>query len=760
VKSNWNLTLRVLARSASRLLTRGQENLRLRTRLLLSFVLLTISLTSATLLFVHRNAQAHAQQEIERDSETAIATFRVLQRQKDVALTRRADLLASLAFLRNGDITTIEDAGNDPWQSDDCNLFLLTDPNLQIVAMHFSGPSFAQADVQKMLTRSVARKDSSAWWYSGKDLYQVALQPFYEDASTKLTLEGYVVVGRLVDDRSARNLARITSSEIIYRFGDHVIASSLPTLHEQTLAREIRGPGAQAQLVLAGERYFATSIDLTPGHNPGANMIVLKSYSEFAAYLQRLDHLLLGLGFVAIFAGGALIFLISATVTRPLASLVKGVQALERGNFTFPLESGGHDELSKLTRAFDGMRATLQKNEEQREQLESQLRQAQKMEALGRLAGGVAHDFNNLLTVIAGHSDLLSDHLKPGDPLYNHCQQIRKTSGRAASLTRQLLAFSRKQVLQVKIVDLNDLLSDTGKLLRRLVREDIELTFQLGDSLARVKADPCQLEQALLNLTVNASDAMPLGGRLIIETQNVIVDGARALTRTSVEPGEYVLLAVSDTGHGMDAATEARIFEPFFTTKEPGKGTGLGLATVYGVVRQSGGFIWVDSSPGKGTRFELYLPRTSELAEDQSAFSENKSAALIDRPKTVLVVEDETEVRDLACQFLKSAGYRVLTAQDGKEALETAERLGRSIQIVLTDVVMPRMRGTELAVRLKALLPHLKIVYMTGYLEQREGSVEFLDDALFLQKPFSRETVVHLVAQALNSQPNPQPASA
>jgi len=369
------------------------------------------------------------------------------------------------------------------------------------------------------------------------------------------------------------------------------------------------------------------------------------------------------------------------------------------------------------------------------------------------MAGGVAHDFNNLLTVIRGHSDLLLDRLQPDEPLYRSCQQIRKTSDRAASLTRQMLAFSRMQVLQPKVLDLNELIADMGKLLRRLVREDIEFSLRLGDSLGRIKADPSQLEQVLLNLTVNASDAMPLGGKLTIETQNLIVDQKNMHLHSSVERGDYVLITVSDTGHGMDSATKARIFEPFFTTKEPGKGTGLGLATVYGIVKQSGGCIHVDSAPGSGSRFKVYLPQTFEQFIAAPELPEVRET-IVGR-KTVLVVEDEREVRELACEFLKAAGYSVLTAEDGVEALEIAQRFGKSVNVVLTDIVMPKMRGPALAKRLKTLLPHVKIVYMTGYLEQSAPDDDFLQDAFFLQKPFSRESVVGQVGESLKDAPLP-----
>ena len=739
-------------RAVADFLRQGTGTLRLRTKLLFSFIFLTAALTSVTLLAVRRNAQAQVEHQIELDSQNATLTVQAVHHQQKTALSRKADLLASLAYMRNGDPTAIKDASEDPWQSDDCNLFVLVNKSAEVVALHSTNSSLNIASAQEMVTRSINRGEASSWWFSGTSLYQVVLQPFYDNTSRK-NLLGYVVVGQLISQRSAADLARITSSDIVFREAGKVAVSTLPLLKEAEFARSFPLEFVPTELYLGNERYHASAVELAPGLLPAADIIVLKSHREADAYLQRLNHLLLGLGLMAIFAGAALIFLISDTVTRPLASLVKGVHALERGDMDYPLEASGHDELSELTRAFDGMRDTMERNETQREQLEGQLRQAQKMEALGRMAGGVAHDFNNLLTVIRGHSDMLIDQVQPEDPLYRSCQQIRKTSDRAASLTRQMLAFSRMQVLQPKVLDLNELIADMGKLLRRLVREDIEFSLRLGDSLGRIKADPSQLEQVLLNLTVNASDAMPLGGKLTIETQNLIVDHRNAHSHSSVERGDYVLIVVSDTGHGMDAATKARIFEPFFTTKEPGKGTGLGLATVYGIVKQSGGFICVDSTPGSGARFKVYLPQTFEQLDETPHLPEIRET--ITGRKTVLVVEDEREVRELACEFLKSAGYSVLTAEDGLEALDVANRFGKSISVVLTDIVMPKMRGPALARRLKSLLPHIKIVYMTGYLEQSAPDDDFLQDAFFLQKPFSRESVVSQIGESLKDSPLP-----
>jgi signal transduction histidine kinase/ActR/RegA family two-component response regulator len=726
-------------------------NLRLRTKLILSFVILTAGLTCITLLLVRRDAQAQAQKQMEQDVRNAGSMFQAVQRQQHAALSREADLLASLAHMREGDATSIDEASENPWQSEDCNLFVLADKTGQIVALHSTDPALPAATAQEMLAGSVSRGETSGWWFDGKNLYQVVLQPFFGDDSEVKTPAGYVAVGRLIDDRIANDLGKIASIDVVFSYGGQVAVSTLPPLKERDIASHINDQSTSNRVDLDGDRYFASSVELTPGRRPAAKLIVLKSYDEVAAYLGRLNHLLLGIGLVAIYAGGALIFIIADTVTRPLGSLLQGVQSLEQGDFTYPLETGGHSELSMLTRAFDGMRGTLQRDQALREQLEVQLRQAHKMEALGRLAGGVAHDFNNLLTVIKGHSELLLDHSPRGHALHNSSQQIRKTADRAVSLTRQLLAFSRMQVIQPKVLDVNELIAEMGKLLQRLVREDIEFKIRLGDSIGRIKSDPGQLEQVLLNLTVNAVDAMPRGGTLTIETTNLVVDRDYAQTRPSIEPGTYAVVTVTDTGHGMDAETKARIFDPFFTTKEPGKGTGLGLATVYGVVKQSGGFIWVVSEPGSGTCFEVYLPETNEQPEQKPCEMVTKTrAAAGSRRETVLVVEDEPAVRELACEFLTTAGYSVLTAQDGMEALETAQRMGAAIQVVLTDVVMPRMRGPELGLRLKSLLPDVKVVYMTGYFEQNDEGAGFLENAVFLQKPFSREAVVREISQALH----------
>jgi PAS domain S-box-containing protein len=387
----------------------------------------------------------------------------------------------------------------------------------------------------------------------------------------------------------------------------------------------------------------------------------------------------------------------------------------------------------------------------ERMRLEEQLRQAQKMEAVGRLAAGVAHDFNNLLTIVIGYSDLALQRLSTGNRMRPPLEEIKKAGERAAWLTRQLLAFSRKQVLQPQILDLNSLLANVDQMLRRVIGEDIELVMQLPPGLGRVQADPGQIEQVIVNLAVNARDAMPQGGRLTLEAANVELDSGYASSHQSVLPGQYVMFAMSDTGIGMDAKTQARIFEPFFTTKEPGKGTGLGLSTVYGIVKQSGGYIWAYSEPGKGAAFKVYLPRIDQPAEAMAP-GEPGVAELPLASETVLLVEDEKAVRNLAREVLECRGYHVLEAAGALEALEVAERYKKHIHLLLTDVVMPQMGGRELAEQLARLHPETKVLFMSGYADNAVVHHGLLDPGTaLLQKPFTAQALARKLREVLDS---------
>ncbi|HKV48011.1 MAG TPA: PAS domain S-box protein [Candidatus Acidoferrales bacterium] len=386
----------------------------------------------------------------------------------------------------------------------------------------------------------------------------------------------------------------------------------------------------------------------------------------------------------------------------------------------------------------------------ERKRLENQLIASQKMEAVGVLAGGIAHDFNNLLGVILGYGDLALDGTSAEDPKSQYLQQIKQAGIRATSLTRQLLAFSRKQIFQPRIIDVNALVAEFNKLLRRMLGEDIELISTTNPVVGHVKADPGQIEQVLMNLAINARDAMPTGGKLIIETADIILQEQYCGTHPAVSPGRYVLIAVSDTGMGMDAKTQARIFEPFFTTKEKGKGTGLGLSTVYGVVKQSEGYIWVYSEVGKGTTFKIYLPRADEPA---SPLPEPSSGSKIPRgSETILLVEDAEPLRALTCALLRKNGYTVFDAANGTDAIEVAEREQQRIHLLLTDVVMPGLSGREVANYLSLKRPAMRVLYMSGYTNDVIVHHGVLDSGIsLLEKPFSEANLARKLRDVLDA---------
>jgi PAS domain S-box-containing protein len=392
----------------------------------------------------------------------------------------------------------------------------------------------------------------------------------------------------------------------------------------------------------------------------------------------------------------------------------------------------------------------------ERKRLEAQLRQAQKMEAVGRLAGGIAHDFNNLLAVIMGHSDLIRSVLKKGDALAHDVEQIRRASERAATLTRQLLAFSRRQFLQPQVIDVNTLVGNLATMLHRLIGEDVQLELRLDADAGRVSADPGQLEQVVMNLTVNARDAMPQGGRLTLETAPATLDQTFVAAHPGSIAGAHVRLSIHDTGCGMSPDVMSHLFEPFFTTKEPGRGTGLGLSTVYGIVKQHRGYIDVTSEPGRGSSFEVYLPRVEARPTPERSGSRERL-----RPggrETVLFVEDEVALRDLMHRVLAKGGYTVLAAGDGVEALAMAEAHPGPIDLVVTDVIMPRMSGPDLAVRLRARDPGIRLLYVSGYTaDQLRSQTDLGADATLLPKPFTSDGLLRKVREILD-RPRP-PAS-
>jgi signal transduction histidine kinase/CheY-like chemotaxis protein len=416
-------------------------------------------------------------------------------------------------------------------------------------------------------------------------------------------------------------------------------------------------------------------------------------------------------------------------------------------------------ELKRALEDVTDSRANLQREISERIQAEvalrhseEQLRQSQKMEAVGRLAGGIAHDFNNLLTAITGYGDLLLRRLGEGSPQRREAQAISKAAQRATELTAQLLAFSRQQVLQPRVLDLREIVSEIGMMLERVIGEHIELVTEVAPEIGAVRADPGQVHQVLLNLAVNAHDAMPEGGKLTIAACNVTVTSGHATSTAGVPPGAYVMLVVKDTGCGMDEATRARMFEPFFTTKVPGKGTGLGLSTVYGIVKQSGGHITVDSAPGRGSTFHVYFPEVVGVVVEPLRRSEEEPLESTSGTETILLVEDDDSVRDLAREVLELSGYTVCQARNGLEALSVLEAGAEPIDLMVTDLVMPQLGGRDLVQRVAPAHPELRVLYLSGYADSDAQQKGLLDaGSFFLQKPFTPDALSRKVREALDA---------
>ncbi|HKV48909.1 MAG TPA: ATP-binding protein [Candidatus Acidoferrales bacterium] len=724
------------------------RSIRLRTKFLLSLLAVSAMLTAGTLIVVSNVVRMRMRDNLRTDLRASVNTFEIFQKQRDEAFTSSSQLLANLPnvkALMMTDAATIQDASAETYRRSGADLLVMADRTGQVAGLRNSDSSLTREEAQRLLRGSLQHGAAHDWWYGGNHLYQVWIQKI-STGPNESTI-GFLILGERIDNQAAKDFSTIASGDVAFFQNDVPVAGTVEGLNGPSVLRQVSaGSNKAAEIQIGKEHYVGAALSLSD--NPPVTLVVFKSFDKATAFLSRLNRVLIALGVLSLLVGSLIVFLISDTFTRPLSNLVLGVRALESGDYEYPLNVAQGDEVAEVTTAFDRMRTTLQKNQEDQKDLEGRLRQAHKMEAIGRLAGGVAHDFNNLLTIIGGNSDLLLDRAG-GDDFHRRCvEQIQKAARRAVSMTRQLLAFSRMQVLQPQVLDLNSIIGDMGKMLPRLIGEHIEYVFSPEPKLPAVKADPGQIEQVLMNLAVNARDAMPNGGTLTVQTENIAMSEAEAAKRPPMTSGNYVRLSVTDTGHGMDEKTKAHIFEPFFTTKEVGKGTGLGLATVYGVVKQSGGFIWVESVPDQGATFEIYLPLASGPVMRIDA--EARPSVAAQGHETVLVVEDEPDVRELACRFLRVKGYSVLEAKDGADAIEVAAAHKGSIHAVVTDMVMPRIGGADLIRALKTARPEILVIFMTGYSEYLKGDLtDVFPGSLILQKPFSPASLVGIVREAL-----------
>jgi signal transduction histidine kinase/ActR/RegA family two-component response regulator len=577
-------------------------------------------------------------------------------------------------------------------------------------------------------------------------LYLVVTEPamFADEVLATLT------AGYQLDDAVARELAVTTRCDVNLVARGRISGSSLSPARRQALLalvgdgpHQIGRPEEGAELRAVGDTYYvAGTFALHPNaHEASAGtLVLLQDWAPTQLFVDEIRRRLLWLGTLTFGCALAGAVVVSRRMTRPLREVaaVAGEIAAGRRDCTVPIH--GSDEAAAMAVAFNDMTASLNASYDQLRDREHQLRQAQKMEAVGRLAGGVAHDFNNLLTAILGYGEMLNDGAGHDETTRRaYVTEILKAVESATSLTRQLLAFSRKQLLAPKVVSLDTIVRGTENILRRLIGEDIELTVRTAPDLWQVLADPGQLEQVIMNLALNARDAMAAGGHLVIELENLDADG-----------GQYVVLTVSDDGCGMDATTMSHIFEPFFTTKGEGRGTGLGLATVHGIVEQSNGTISVHSEPNRGTAFRVTLPRAAEepVVEQPQLSSRTPGR----RFETVLVAEDEPSVRLLAREVLRREGYHVLEAARGDEALKIAARHPGSIHLLLSDVVMPGMSGRDLWERLSVARPDTKVLFMSGYTDDAVVRHGIRDAGLpFLQKPFSLASLASAIEQALET---------
>jgi len=696
-------------------------------------------LTAAVLVLVQARMKSHVREDLASALRSESHVYAEIEKARREQVQQTAALIASQPSLKTlmstNDRVTVEDVSEPILQTSHADFLILENSSFEMLAFHSKSDDVPRSTARRLMLTTNGEED---WWFAGGHLYDVSFAAIEAGAAPERRSLGRIALGREVSPKTITERGTFGNSTLVLVRQDTVLLSSLPASvwgeFEAALPHGPATSGSIQEINIAGERYLTSFVEL-PGDHP-LRFYSLQSYDQATGFLRYLNQMLVTLGAVAVLVGAFIAFFVSRQITRPLERLVRGTQQLEKGDFEFQIPISGNDEVADLTRSFEEMRDSLRKSRE------GSLRSA-RLEAVGKLAGGVAHDFNNLVMIIKGYSDLLLGTADPKEKAY--LEEIKNAGERASALTRQLLAFSRKQVLEPQVLDPNQTVRSMVKMLRVLIGEDVELVTSFSDRVGRVQADPGQLEQVVMNLAVNARDAMPDGGKLIIETQACYLDESYAATHSEVIPGSYVRIATTDTGCGMSKEILGHIFEPFFTTKELGKGTGLGLATVYGIVKQSRGHISVYSEPGVGTTFKVYLPsldKSVPLPITQQTGGPPKGEG------TILLVEDEPSLRVLAAESLQRLGYTVLQAGNGLEALAVAEKHSAKIDVVVTDIVMPRMGGPQFVENLRKKRDDFAVIFMSGYTEAAAlENANIGSDAILLNKPFSSDVLARRISE-------------
>ena len=750
------------------------RNLRIRTKIFLGMVTILAVFICTAAIVVDRLALRMGERQIRGDLLRGVRAYGLFAQMRGDIIANQVRSIAQTPLLKavmnipEVDPATVYYTARDLYEAIDADLMLLIDTESRLLVDVSRRMGHTGEDMSAMLGVAAGLRgvDYGGLWYHQAKLYQVALTPIVIEGQ----ILGLLVLGDYLDGEVVTAIRESTGMDVLMLHEDSIAAESWEDLQRPVATSELdaligrlRDPDAASKpfrIALGAKDRLAIAV---PFAEIEGYVVLSRGLDVLQGEVDLFELSMLGLGAAATLIAVLVSLWLSSRMSRPISALSEAAEEVGAGRLGQRVEVFAGDELGLLAQTFNSMVERIaerttelereiterRRAEAERAELEEQLRQSQKLEAIGMLAGGIAHDFNNLLMIVLGYSEMLLMDMEEEDPQRRSIKEINAAGERGAGLVRQLLAFGRRQVLQSQVLDLNALMKDMDNLLRRVIGEDIEFETAYDPDAGLVYADSGQIEQVVMNLVVNARDAMPDGGRLTIAIAAVILGADDVARSQDMRPGPYTMVTVSDTGSGMDAATKERIFEPFFTTKEVDRGTGLGLSTVYGIVKQSEGHLRVQSELGVGTKFEILLPQVSgTVATEMVLAPESESLRGVE---TILLVEDDVLVRNMVRQVLRLGGYTVMEASDGVEALRVSEQCEGTIDLLLTDVVMPQMGGPELAQQLARARAGIKILYMSGYTDETMFSRSGLTaDEVLLQKPFAPEILMGKVREILD----------